>query len=297
LPELSTMAGMRLERANVSYQLTNRIAMLFGPPLAGVLVAMIGASNVLWFNGATFVLSMAAIIVGVPRVVEAVVEQENEPPQKYLQEVKEGFRFIFTERTIFWLLASTSIGSLIAEPFYSVIMPVYGREVLDSAVGLGLAFSGLALGSIVGNLFYAWKGLFLPRRAIVIGGYAGRALIFVAIVLQPGTLMLAFLLFLSGVILEPVNPIMHTILQERVPARMRGRVFSASAAVGMGSMPLGNIAYGFLMEYTSLQATLAILAGLNLALPVIMWMARPLRSLEPVVAVDVAPQREPVSVR
>ena len=80
LPELATIAGMRLERANVSYQLTNRTAMLFGPPVAGVLVGLIGASNVLWFNGATFALSSIAIVLGVPRLVDVLVGEESCAP-------------------------------------------------------------------------------------------------------------------------------------------------------------------------------------------------------------------------
>src|SRR5947209_5316139 len=48
VPDLAALAGMRLERANALVQSIPRFATLFGPPLAGVLIALFGASNVLW---------------------------------------------------------------------------------------------------------------------------------------------------------------------------------------------------------------------------------------------------------
>jgi MFS family permease len=279
-PDLANLAGYKLERANASYSLVNRMALLLGPPLAGVLVTLIGASNVLWFTGLTFVVSSLVVQFGVPDPGVAEVPDPSTVPTRYIQEVIEGFQFIWQERTIFWMIVMTSVGSLLAEPLYSVVLPVYGREVLGSAAALGLAFSGLALGSIAGNLLYAWRGYRLPRRIVVIGGFAARAGVFCLLVFQPSALGLALLMFASGVVLEPVNPIFHTILQERVPARMRGRVFAAVMAIGMASMPVGMVAYGFLIELAGMQATLVVLALVNLLLPVMMLFTRALRNMD-----------------
>jgi MFS family permease len=289
-PDLAHLAGYKLERANASYALVNRMALLFGPPLAGVLVALIGASNVLWFTGLTFVISSLVVQFGVPKPGVPEDPDPSTAPSRYIQEVIEGFQFIWNERTIFWMIVMTSVGSLLAEPLYSVVLPVYGRQVLGSAAALGLAFSGLALGSIAGNLLYAWRGYLLPRRLVVIGGFAARAGVFCLLVFQPSALGLAILMFASGIVLEPVNPIFHTILQERVPARMRGRVFAAVMAVGMASMPVGMIAYGFLIELAGMQATLIVLAAVNLLLPLTMFFTRALRNMDPVSTPDAPTQ-------
>jgi MFS family permease len=281
-PDLAHLAGYRLERANASYALVNRMALLVGPPLAGVLVALIGASNVLWITGLTFVVSSLVVQFGVPDPGKAEESDPSAAPSRYILEVVEGFQFIWKERTIFWMIVMTSVGSLLAEPLYSVVLPVYGREVLGSAAALGLAFSGLALGSIAGNLVYAWRGYRLPRRLVVIGGFSARAGVFCLLVFQPSALGLAILMFASGIVLEPVNPIFHTILQERVPARMRGRVFAAVMAIGTASMPVGMVAYGFLIELAGMQATLIVLAAVNFLLPVMMLFTRALRNMDPV---------------
>lgn len=288
-PDLAQLGGYRLERANATYQLVNRIALLLGPPVAGVLVAFIGASNVLWVTGASFAVSTVVVMLGIPANVEHVDSSPEKPAGRYLHEVAEGFRFIWSDRTLFWMIALTSVGSLIAEPLYSVILPVYAREVFGSAVSLGIAYSALAAGSIAGNLLYAWRGYLLPRRSLVIGGFAGRALVFWLFVSEPSAAMLALMMLVSGVMLEPVNPLFLTFLQERTPAGMRGRVFAASAALSIGTLPLGMLAYGFVLEWLGLSATLVILATINLLLPVLMFFSRALRRMERQEAITAEP--------
>ena len=288
-PDLAKLAGYRLERANASYQIVNRMALLLGPPLAGVLVALVGASNVLWVTGFTFVVSSLVVYIGIPDLTPEPAAVDT-PTTRYVQEVLDGFRFIWSERTLFWMIVMMSVGSLLAEPLYSVILPVYGNEVLGSAVGVGVAFSGLALGSILGNLLYAWRGYLLPRRLLVVGGFGARAVIFWLLVGQPSAAVLAILMFVSGVVLEPANPIFQTLMQERVPVRMRGRVFAASSAIGMGTLPLGMIVYGFILELVGIQTTLVILAAVNLFLPVLMYLSKPLRRMEQVVGTQAVSQ-------
>jgi MFS family permease len=58
-----------------------------------------------------------------------------------------------------------------------------------------------------------------------------------------------------------------TILQERVPAELRGRVFGAVMSLSAGAAPLGLVAYGFLLEGIGLRDTLWVLAAVNLLVP------------------------------
>ena len=64
-PDLAHDAGVSLERANALYQVVIRSAGLVGPPLAGVLIVALGASNLLWLNAASFVVSAGIVAVAV----------------------------------------------------------------------------------------------------------------------------------------------------------------------------------------------------------------------------------------
>ena len=66
VPELSQASGVPLERANALAQIAERLATLVGPLLGGVLIGLIGASNVLWVNAGTFLISSLLTGLGIP---------------------------------------------------------------------------------------------------------------------------------------------------------------------------------------------------------------------------------------
>src|SRR3712207_2222407 len=102
VPELARLALMPLERANSAYEVIPRLSFLVGPPLAGVLIAAIGASNVLWVDAATFAVSAALIAWFVP---SGLVSQEGgteeigvSSARRYLTELAEIGRASCRER-------------------------------------------------------------------------------------------------------------------------------------------------------------------------------------------------------
>ena len=66
LPDLAELAGTSLERANAAFNGIQRSSLLIGPPLAGVLIALFSASNVLWVDAATFAFSALAFALAIP---------------------------------------------------------------------------------------------------------------------------------------------------------------------------------------------------------------------------------------
>jgi hypothetical protein len=89
--------------------------------------------------------------------------------------------------------------------------------------------------------------------------------------LMPPWWVVAGAIFIGAVALEPINPLFASIMQEQVPAGMRGRVFGAAGAIGAATYPVGVLTFGFLMGWLGMETTLVIFVALNLALPI--WMA------------------------
>lgn len=270
-PEIVRLTTIPLERANALYQVTGRVAQLLGPPLAGVLIATIGPSNLLWIDAATFAVSAGIIGLMVPTVPVEVAPGTAGGWRGYLGDVAAGFRFLSQRRFLMWIFTAFSVGSLVAEPLYGVILPVYANEVLDSAAALGFIFAALGIGSLVGNLVYVTIGMRLSRSAILLGGFAIRAMAFSVMLLMPPWWVVAAAIFIGAVALEPINPMYVSIMQEQVPSGMRARVFGAAGAIGATTYPVGVLVFGFLMGSLGMETTLVIFVVLNLALPV--WMA------------------------
>jgi MFS family permease len=279
-PDLAEQAGIPLERANGFYSITGRISGLLGPPLAGVLIAFLGPSNVLWIDAATFAVSALLVAMLVPAGSKPTEEPGGGESGSYFEEVRAGFRFLRNDPVLLWLIIVLAIGSLLAEPLYGIILPVYAREELGGSVDLGLAFAALAAGSIAGNILYLLVGPRVPRRIILIVGIAMRALTFWVLLALPPLWIVAASIFINALFLEPLNPLIMTIFQERVPAGMRGRVFGASSALSSGAQPLGLLGYGLLIDGAGLYNALIVLAVVNLAMPLAAILAPALRGIE-----------------
>jgi len=278
-PELARGARLNLERANAGYQTTSRIAELLAPPLAGLLMAVIGAANLLWLNAASFLVSTLIIGYAVPVIASTATRAPLGGARGYLREVREGFQFVFSKPVLVWMTLSFAAGSLISEPLYAVILPVYANLEWGSALQLGIVFSALGAGSLIGNLLYVTLSHRLSRSQVLFGGFAIRALAFSVLLTMPNWWAVAAAVFIGAVALEPINPMTMTILQEQVPSGMRGRVFGARGALQASTLPIGIVVYGFLISSLGLHSTLIVFVVLNLILPVLMASSKVLRTL------------------
>ncbi len=296
-PDLTQRTTLSLDRANAAYSMTSRIAGLLGPPLAGVLIAVIGPANLLWINAASFAVSASLVGLLPPDIdrVTTAAASGSRGVRGYLGEVREGFRFLYRRSALFWMIAAFSLGGLIAEPLYAVILPVYANEIYQSALPLGLIFAALGAGSLVGNLVYAAVAPRLSRSVLLFGGFAVRALCFTVLLAVPPWWVIAAAIFVSASLFEPINPMSMSVMQEQVPAGMRGRVFGAISAFGASTLPLGVLVYGFLMSALGLETTLGIFVGVNVALPLAMLLLPSLRDIpRTVTVIDATASRRPV---
>jgi hypothetical protein len=99
------------------------------------------------------------------------------------------------------------------------------------------------------------------------------------LVLAPLLAIVAASIVLIAVFLEPTNPIWMTILQERVREAMRGRLFGSLTARSSGARSLGILVERAMLQRLGLRETLIALATMNVAVPLMLWIAPPLRAL------------------
>lgn len=89
LPEFAERAGWRFGRANAIFDASLTLAALLGPVLAGLLIALVGAGNVLWLDAASFGAS-ALLLTRVP----ATLLPPAAPAEHYLRRVVGALRFV-----------------------------------------------------------------------------------------------------------------------------------------------------------------------------------------------------------
>ena len=69
---------------------------------------------------------------------------------------------------------------------------------------------------------------------------------------------------ISGLCIAPINPLLDTVLQERIPAALRARVFGTISAGALIGIPLGTFVGGYVASWLGLRVTLLVMGGLYL---------------------------------
>jgi MFS family permease len=251
LPEVASRAGWSYERATGTTAVVERASRLAGAPLAGVLIAVTGPTNVLWINAASFVVSAAVVAFGVPRTTVV----RDGVRTSYARELREGYAFLRRDRALSALVAVVCLTNAF-DAVVMIALPVLAHDVYGSALSLGLMTAAGGGGAVVGALAFAAFGHRLSRRAVFTWGFILVTVSFpVAAVFPPLWILLAAKT-ISGIAAGPLNPVIDTVFLERVPATMRGRVFGVTKALAWIAIPLGVLVAGTVIESIGLRATL-----------------------------------------
>ena len=252
IPDMAALARVSLVRANTIHEVVESGSQLTGPALAGVLVSWLGASNVLWVDAATFALSAALIATMVPRGAST-----PEPTARsYRQNLVEGLRFVWRDRPIRAIFVSATALNFLISPLLAVILPVYMKAAYNSAASLGLVIAAFGGGSVIGAIIYGVIGDGFSRRLTFVVGVTGIGVAIAILAVLPPVPVMAGAMLLGGVISGPNGPLVSTVLQERTPEGLRGRVWGTTTAIGFAAAPLGVVVAGYVVDAVGVRTTL-----------------------------------------
>jgi MFS family permease len=299
VPTLARWAVMPLERANSIDTSIPRLAQLVGPVVGGVLIVLVGAANVLLLNAATFALSAAAVLVGVPSRADhhaaggdaaaaghepAFVDcrMTKSPAQQYWEELRVGFRFVRSSGLLLSLLAIVTVANLLEKPLMSVVAPVYAEEYYGSAASFGSMLGAFGAGALLGAIGFAMVAGRLPRRGtFVVCLLLAPAVMFTALALTPPLPLLLVAMVISGVIFGPMNAVSATVVQEATPPQLLGRVFGTLTSISMVGIPVGTTVVGMLISDLGLIPTMLCMTAVYLALGIVMALNPALKAMQP----------------
>lgn len=265
LPDISQKAGIRFERANSLFDGVLTTASLLGPAAAGVFIALIGASNVLWLDAATFWIS-AVIMRTLVRVPRARVARKTQD-RAYLYQIGDAVRFVFREPVLCPLVVILALMNLAIGPLDTVFVPVYVHDVYDSSYVLGLFTSVIAAGGLGGNVIFGWVGHRLSRRFVFGLGFLTIPAVFAVLSLKPFAVISLAALAFAGLGMSLANLLEYTMYFERIPQEMRARGLGITGALNWGTTPIGRLVAGAGIAVFGLAATLTGFALVFSSLP------------------------------
>lgn len=224
-----------------------------------------GAESVLLLDAATFGLSALLVAAGV-RGIRAAEPRKAETPvsvRAYGTELREGYAHLFSNRLLLSVVVMVMFMNGLDQGWYAVLLPVHAEAELGGATDIGLLTALFGAGGLTGALLYGAVGHRFPRRAVftacVILCGAPRYLV---AAVTGTTLPLAVTMLLGGIAGGVLNPILTTVIYERVPDRLRSRVSGALTAGCEFAMPLGGLAAGLLVEGAGATGALVAMGGI-----------------------------------
>jgi MFS family permease len=277
VPDLAGRAGMGIERANSVFQGIQFASLLLGPPLAGLLISLFAPGNVLWIDAATFVVSATLVAALVPTPApRSGVRRAG----RYLAELAEGLAFIRRDRLVVWMFGIGVVANSLAVPLFAVVLPFFAKEAYGSAVDLGLMLGGFGSGALAGTVLYGIFGGRLPRRATLVSAISLLGVPFWVLVATPPLGVAIGALFMAGLALGPPNPLTYSVLQERTPPWMLGRVLGAGVSLSMVGAPAGMVLCGYALEILGLRPTLVGISACYLAVGLLALLSPALHELD-----------------
>ena len=265
LPDIVGEDEREVARAQASLQVAIQITGIVGPVLAGVLIPLIGAAQLLYLDGASYLLSALIILL--------FVRGGDVHPQR-TRGIFTGVRYVFGDS----LLGSIVLVALLAHVALAALfatLPALAFRTFDDARAAGVLFAADAVGSVLGGLLAVRLARRVqPLRLGVIGFAAMSAPIWLLAIGTPLALAIP-VMFVFGVG-GPlgVSPI-SAILTTRAPAASRPQVVAAFFAISSAGTPLGAGLAGVAVSALGFGTTYGLVAsGMTAATLLLVWCIR-----------------------
>ena len=188
-----------------------------------------------------------------------------------------GFEVLWEDRVLRMLTIAYLIIAAIYLPTESIVLATY-FEALGEPASLGFVISMLAAGATIGAFGYGWLSARLSRPMILRVTLVGTAVSILPMALLPPVPWLAAAGFCLGLFWGPLNPLVTTLIQQRVSADEQGRVISVQLSAFYAAPPFGMLLTGLAVERWGVADTYLALGVTLAATALVACLSKALRS-------------------
>jgi MFS family permease len=228
-------------------------ARLVGPSFAGWMVGQWGAATAFFANAFSFIALIVALF-SIPPRKEGTKEEEEQRRSG----IMDGFRYVKSDRIMVSMVALIALTTIFVFPVISVMLPLYVRNVLQLGpreMGMLMAISGS--GSLLGAL-----GLLSIARDNRFRFMTGNAIAVAAALFSMSQShsfwLTAMSMGLLAVGLSMNFGLANTIVQERAPAALRGRISAVFGLSFFGLMPIAGLVIPGVSDLIGMRTALGV---------------------------------------
>jgi len=229
---------------------------LIGPALAGYVVGIWGPAWAFFANAFSFLALMAALFTIRPRG-KGTIEEE----QQRRSGMKEGLAYVRSDKPTLAMIALMASTTVFVFPVMVVMLPLYVKNVLQlgpDKMGLLMGISGI--GSLTGSI--GLLGLAREKRhRLMLGAVFGITVALTGLSASHRFAMAAGSLILLSLGVSTLIGLANTVVQERAPALLRGRVSAIAGLSFFGLMPFAGLGITSIADWLGIRTALLLSAA------------------------------------
>jgi MFS family permease len=261
LPVLIDQVGLPTERATGVTGAVERGASMAGAALAGGLVALVGPTNALVVDAASFLISGVVLVLTTKAATTHRAEQST-VRTSYVAELRSGWDFMRRDPILMGIGVMVAVTNLLDAAWSAVLVPVWARDGGHGVQAVGLLGATFGGAAILGSVVAAAYGHRLSRYVVYLAGFllAGVPR-YVALALDWPWLVILIVAVVGGFASGFLNPLLGAVLFERIPAELMGRVSSLNIAMSWSLIPFGGLLGGALVTGFGIAPALLFVGG------------------------------------
>ena len=226
---------------------------LVGPSIAGWMVSQWGAATAFFANAISFIALIIALL-SIPPRKEGTKEEEEQRRSG----IMDGFRYVKSDRIMISMIALIALTTIFVFPVISVMLPLYVRNVLQlgpAEMGWLMAVSGIgALAGALGLLSIAP----VNRFRFMTGNAIAVAAALFSMAQSRSFWLTAISMCLLAIGLSMNFGLANTIVQERAPGPLRGRISAVFGLSFFGLMPIAGLVIPGVSDLIGMRTALGV---------------------------------------
>ncbi|WP_165921254.1 MFS transporter [Paenibacillus albiflavus] len=250
-----------LIKANSFLSIVDQTIQLGGWAVGGMVVALIGATNIVWLTLGLFTLS--TIMMSLIRVKEPAKDKKDR--MKPWASLQEGWILLWSNKALKVISINVVIESIAYVVWIAAIIYVYVEQVLhETEEWWGYINASFMFGLLIGGFFMLKRSKQFESHKklyLALGSFICFAATFVFGILSLPWLAL-FISFVFGIAEQVKGISMQTITQQAVAVNSLPKIYSAHGALSSISFGTASLVMGLLTDAYGARFVFMISAGL-----------------------------------
>ncbi|MCB2054762.1 MAG: MFS transporter [Geminicoccaceae bacterium] len=248
----SLVAPDRLRTAIAINSIVFNTARFIGPAVAGLLIATAGLDWTFFANALSYLPFLVALTT-----LRPIGEQRSKSRASFIGQLAEGLRFVAAEPSMRLLFALVIAAALLLRPLGELLPALADGVFARGATGLATLSAALGAGAVAGGIVMAMR-----REALGVDGmtawFGALAVLLLLLSAAPAFWTALPLVGACGFCLIASGVAAQTLMQERSPPDLRGRVMSLFGITFRAGPAVGALILGFLADLIGLRPALAL---------------------------------------